>query len=85
VKNYRLDEKAGFVMRRAGSESEAQEDLEMIMEKGDCLFDLINPEKDYVWELTQDDWKEYKVHVDIKDGHDGLYSLIYARCSPGLR
>ena len=85
VNNYRVGERAGFVMRRGKSESSSQADLEKILEQGDCIFDLLSS-KDISLELSHEDsdWKLYHKTITIDENQEGLYSLIYARCSPGL-
>ena len=85
VSNYRVSERAGFVMRSGKSESSSQADIEKLLEKGDCIFDVLGS-KDFSLELVQEDgdWKSYHKTITINDGEEGLYSLVYARCSPGL-
>mmetsp|Transcript_12717 Transcript_12717/g.39269 ORF Transcript_12717/g.39269 Transcript_12717/m.39269 type:complete len:450 (-) Transcript_12717:57-1406(-) len=92
VSNFKIDGKgpyrAGFAMRRAESESAAQQELEESLEAGACLLDWKDGARGdgAVFELDLDDkaeWKEKKQlkHVVQKD-EEGLYSLVFARCLP---
>ena len=74
----------GFLMRRSESEADAQEDLEAIVESGQCLFDTLE-ESDVVINLGQDNlWKSesHIVHVINTEKETGLYTLLFARCAP---
>jgi hypothetical protein len=78
VSNFHAStERAGFVMRKAKSESSAQNDLEKIMERNECIFDVLNNgqgdgdqdgknNNDISFELKQDDWKSFEKKIVIK-------------------
>ena len=53
----------GFIMRKANSESAAQQDLEKTIERSRCILD--NPQKDdFVVDLSlEKDWKKYINHL----------------------
>ena len=72
----------GFIMRKANSESAAQQDLEKTIERSRCILD--NPQKDdFVVDLSSDtDWKRTKRSHIVSPTASGLYSLIFARCQP---
>ena len=76
--------RAGFVLRKASSESNAQSDLEEIMEKDMCIFDELNDADDFSFEITQDDWKLFEKKIVIESGEEGMYSVVFARCPPEL-
>lgn len=77
-KDYRI----GFLMRKASSESTAQEDLDTTIDRGECIFDK-KSEQDYFLDLSdRSSWKKTVAgHVVSPEGA-GLYSLIFARCLP---
>lgn len=83
--NKSVDMKMGFIMRHASSESEAQEDIESIIEEQTCILDDIQP-NDYVIDLSdQKEWNEVILNENTIQDTDsiGMYSLIFARCAPG--
>jgi hypothetical protein len=69
----------GFVMRKASSESAAQQDLENIIEHQNCLTNLLNGD-DFYLNVTSSSRIEGG-HI-IPPGGAGLYSLIFFRCVP---
>ena len=74
--------RVGFFMRKATSESGAQQDLEKLIEDKKCIFDSLTPD-DVMLDLSDPKlWKDSKLLHIVGDGADGLYSLIFARCSP---
>lgn len=75
--------KVGFLMRKANSESTAQQDLEKMIEHKDCILDHIK-EDDVFFDMSEKkDWKKLTSwHVVNGDNSMGLYSLIFARCAP---
>lgn len=74
--------KAGFILRKSPSESAAQQDLEAIIEKGTCLIDNLEPSDVFLDLSNKADWKSSALIRKISNSGTGLYSLIYARCSP---
>ncbi|KAJ1453605.1 lung seven transmembrane receptor-domain-containing protein [Pelagophyceae sp. CCMP2097] len=85
-KPYRV----GFVMRRAASESAAQQELEESLEANACLLDWKSEGADghaeSVFELDMSDptkWPAEQVRTHrIEKDEEGLYSLIFVRCKP---
>ena len=68
----------GFVMRRQDSESAAQQDLEVLIEKDLCVFNMLGP-SDVSLPLVVD--ANYgRLEVTVND--PGLYTLIFQRCEP---
>jgi len=85
ISNYHATtERAGFVLRKAASESDAQSDLETILEKDQCIFDELNDLDDFGFPMTQNDWKSFEKRIDIATDEQGMYSLVFARCAPEL-
>jgi hypothetical protein len=72
----------GFVARRSTSQSMAQEDLDMLVDRGECLLDKLK-EDDFVMDMS-----DSKIWASSSSGHQvtaegaGLYTLIFVRCSP---
>ena len=84
----RGDPRAGFAMRRAASESAAQQELEESLEAEACILDWTEGARGdgAVFEMDLSDrskWADTQTlkHV-VKAGEEGLYSLVYARCAP---
>jgi G protein-coupled receptor 107 len=72
----------GFIMRKAPSESAAEQDLEKNIEQGHCILDNV-AEDDFLLDLSDKNaWKETKTSHVVPLGSSGLYSLIFARCQP---
>lgn len=72
----------GFIMRKASTESAAQQDLEKTIEKGKCILDNIQKD-DFLVDLSDEkEWKLNKKSHVVLPGASGLYSLIFARCQP---
>ena len=72
--------RCGFVMRKAASESAAQQELEESLEQQACLLDYEDDSKTiFQIDLTS---PSRKLKREIKHGEEGLYSLIFARCAP---
>lgn len=72
----------GFIMRKASSESAAQQDLEKTIEKNQCILDNVQKD-DFVVDISDEEtWKKSKQSHTVAPGASGLYSLIFARCQP---
>lgn len=73
----------GFLMRHAESESEAQQDLETIVDRNQCILDK-RDENDVFLDLSSpQNWKKSVLDFTITAPTGvGLYSLIFARCQP---
>jgi hypothetical protein len=84
AKNQTVEENyhMGFLMRRANSESDAQQDLETIIEKGQCILDQRREEDVFLDLSDQLKWNKNSLEAVIQADSAGLYSLIFARCSP---
>jgi G protein-coupled receptor 107 len=82
VKKNTLPNRIGFVMRKASSESAAQQDLEKHIEQRTCILDDINKD-DFLIDLSSSSsWKKsVRSHI-VSSEAAGLYSLIFARCVP---
>ena len=77
-----VSKKIGFIMRKAPSESAAQQDLEKTIEKGQCILDHIQ-EDDFLVDISDtSSWKESLGNHVVASSAPGLYSLIFARCVP---
>lgn len=74
--------KIGFLLRKASSESAAQQDMEKIIEKGDCIFDFIQKDDFFVDLSDSSRWSSFAHGKSISTDAAGLYSLIFARCVP---
>ena len=72
--------KVGFLLRRMPSESAAQQDLEGMVEKGLCIFDVGDPQVDFLIDASGGNYG--KMEQTIDEEHEGLYTLIFQRCSP---
>jgi hypothetical protein len=76
------DYKIALLLRLAKSETEAQNDLEKVIESGKCLLDDVR-EKDLVMDLSRAlATRKVFYHHTIPVGSAGLYSLIFVRCKP---
>jgi len=74
--------KIGFVMRKALSESTAQQDVEKLIEQGECIHDKLNSQDVLIDLSDRKDWKRISlVHV-IDSPAVGMYSLLFFRCVP---
>lgn len=72
----------GFIMRHSESESEAQQDLEAIIERNQCIFDK-KTDRDILLDLSNtENWKRSALEHSITVDEVGLYSLIFSRCVP---
>jgi len=72
----------GFIMRKAPSESAAQQDLEKTIEKGQCILDNVQKD-DFVVDMSDEaTWKATAAGHVVAPNAPGLYSLIFARCAP---
>lgn len=77
-----LPNRIGFLMRKAISESAAQQDLEKYIEEGKCILDDIQHD-DFLVDLSEEtSWKKSRTSHTVSPGASGLYSLIFARCQP---
>ncbi len=72
--------KAGFLLRRMPSESAAQQDLEEMIEKGQCIFDVKDPQYDFLIDASGGNYGKFEETLD--EDHAGLYTLIFQRCAP---
>eukprot|EP01035_Chromulina_nebulosa_P021156 gene21156-27410_t len=69
-------------MRKASSESAAQQDIERIIENKLCLLDELKPQ-DFLMDISDDyTWKHITKGKAFEGDEAGLYSLIFTRCSP---
>lgn len=76
-----LPYKAGFVMRHAESESLAQQDLETLVERNQCIFDHLQ-DNDVDLVLTDTSrWQRASLVEQVSPSGVGLYSLVFAQCS----
>jgi hypothetical protein len=72
----------GFILRHATSESAAQQDLEKIIDRNECIFDKRNPNDIYIDLSDPGNWKKLSfVHVIDEEQEIGFYSLIFAHCN----
>lgn len=72
----------GFIMRHAESESQAQQDLETIVERGQCIFDKKKPQDVHLDLSNPSSWKKVVLDYTIPNDGIGMYSLIFSRCHP---
>lgn len=72
----------GFLMRHAESESQAQQDLEIIVERGQCIFDKKKPQDVHLDLSNPSAWKKVVLDYTIPNDGIGMYSLIFSRCHP---
>lgn len=72
----------GFVARRSSSQSTAQEDLDMLVDRGECLLDKLR-EDDFVVDISDSKtWASFSSGHEVTAEGAGLYTLIFVRCSP---
>lgn len=73
----------GFILRKAVSESAAQQDLEKIVANNICILRALNPD-DVLIDLSIKPggatWKHFHLEHVVEPGAAGLYSLIFAHC-----
>ena len=62
------------------SESSSQQDLEEMIEKGLCIFDVKNPQNDFFIDASGENYGKLEGTVD--EDHAGLFTLIFQRCTP---
>lgn len=75
--------KIGFVMRKANSESLAQQDLERIVERHQCLLDELVPDADILMDFSNSEtWQDTSYEHTFIKGEAGLYSFVFVRCGP---
>ncbi|KAJ8601168.1 hypothetical protein CTAYLR_008276 [Chrysophaeum taylorii] len=77
VSSSRNGFRVGFVMRRAASESAAQQELEELLEQDLCLLD-----RDSLFSVEATGSVALRREHVVSKSEEGLYSLIFARCSP---
>lgn len=71
-----------FIMKKSNTESGAQRDIEEALEDGICILDRLTPD-DIIVDLSSEiSWHGLKSLKVVRAGADGLYSFIFARCSP---
>ena len=76
--------KIGFLMRKANSESAAQEDLEETVERKECIIEHKNSEDVFIDLSNKKAWRKFTFNHEIKNTAEvGLYSLIFSHCLPG--
>lgn len=84
--NNNVKYNVGFILRHATSESAAQQDLEKIIDRNECIFDKRNPNDIYIDLSDPGNWKKLSfVHVIDEDNEIGFYSLIFAHCNNNNR
>lgn len=72
--------KLGFIMRKAQSESSAQQDLESIIETKACIIDRL-AESDVFLDLSDvKTWANSQLTHEFSATEVGLYSLVFAQC-----
>ena len=78
-----IENKIGFVMRKSSSESEAQQDLETVIDKGTCLLDVTTTD-DFIVNISSiQSWSHTNaIHTITSDNTEGLYTLIFVICEP---
>lgn len=74
--------KIGFLMRKARTETTAQQDLESFIERQACILDEEFRHSDDIFlDLSQrSSWKYSNKGSVVRPSAAGLYSLIFARC-----
>jgi len=77
--------KIGFVLRKASSESEAQQDMEKMAEKKVCIFDNLQNEDLFLDISDFQKWSHSYLSHTVTASESGLYSLIFARCEPSTK
>lgn len=77
----------GFLLRKSDCESDAQQDLENIIEKNQCIFDRPNDGWIDIVDMidVSTNAKLYQFDHIITSEEAGLYSLIFAHCSDDKR
>lgn len=75
--------KTGFVFRKYTSNSDAQNDLERVVEDHICLLDR-HEKDDIVFDFSNyKKWKKLnELEITFTEENAGLYSLIFVRCQP---
>lgn len=68
----------GFVMRRQDSESAAQQDLEELIEKDTCVFNVLGPSDVSLPLSFNSNYGRLEMTVE----NPGLYTLMFQRCDP---
>ena len=75
----------GFILRKASSESNAQQDLEKVIENQQCLLDHAGSD-DFILDMSDaNKWNmggSISATYTFPAGSEGLYSLIFVRCNP---
>lgn len=72
----------GFIMRKASSESAAQQEMEKNIEQSKCILDNLQKD-DFFLDLSgSGSWKKTMQSHIVSPSASGLYSLIFARCQP---
>lgn len=74
--------KIGFVMRKALSESTAQQDVEKLIELGECIHEHLNKQDVLIDLSDRNDWKRISLVHAIDSSAVGMYSLLFFRCVP---
>jgi hypothetical protein len=74
--------KIGFILHKSTSESEALQDMEKVVESGECMLDKASSDDVIINLSDKTTWASVSTLHKVQDGADGLYSLIFARCSP---
>ena len=72
----------GFLMRKSSSETASQQDLEKTIENKECILDHTTAE-DVVIDISDEkSWSKLSRGHTVPADKPGLYSLMFARCSP---
>jgi hypothetical protein len=72
----------GFILRHAHSESAAQQDLERIIDRNECIFDKKRSNDIFVDMSDPSNWKKLSfVHQVDSEAEIGFYTLIFAHCN----
>jgi hypothetical protein len=74
--------KMGFLMRKAETESGAQQDLEEAIDEGLCILDKLTSDDVFLSLSDESSWSHTSTSKVVLPGADGLYSFIFARCEP---
>lgn len=75
--------KVGFLLRHATSESDAEQDLEKLLDHKECIFDHKKPQDIFLDISDPLNWKKLSFVHEIHDEDEiGMYTLLFARCQP---
>lgn len=74
--------RTGFVMRHTTSESRAQEDVEFLTERGECLLDHLRVQDMLIDLSSRESWQNTHYSGTVDRETVGMYSLLFAQCAP---